>query len=134
MKLPKVKQSMKLGLLAMLPVVVSCAPEHETAIVVAKRLIAQDPKGNFQSGNLYLDIDGDSLADMKFYISTCYGFFEEQQIFYDYIQPGDTIDYVFKSSNAICIKRVNSKTHKAIQHIAELARIRSEINQPQPER
>ena len=100
-----------------------CANEGYSDVIVAK-----------QNATIYLDRDGDGLADFAvFYDSDTI-----KSFFYQYAMPGDTMYYEFRSAykhdqkilgSNISHCKINGYNANQIKYMQDINKIRSEIGQ-----
>ncbi len=82
--------------------------------------------------SLYVDLDGDSIADQKLVIS------QRQDYWTDYAEIGDSITYDQGNKDAVlyvngstfsAVKTINSRDWYQVQHELSLRKMRGEIGQ-----
>lgn len=128
MKLKPVKYNLKLGILALLPFVASCTKPREGVVVDKDR------------DYLYVDFDGDSLADASIYFHNNHYILHaenerknrEQKFLFDYVKQGDTINLetrrMFDNDVQLItskINTINGKSYIQCKALYESNKIRS---------
>lgn len=87
MKLKPLKYNLKLGLVALVPMMAACSTKDDiTGVVVSKEF-----------DSLYLDFNGDSVADVEIYVNPYTGrektdLERRTEFLFNIAEPGDTVN------------------------------------------